>query len=763
MVKDLLDQASSAERAQDWPQLATLAAALRNAEPDRLQGWLWEIKALRLVGAFDQAEDMLAEAVRRFSDHYGVLEAGIDLAQARRDVAALELRCWQAIALHPRRTYAHERLIYCLREAGRRDEAQRRLDQVLALFPDAGGLWVEQAFLARDMSDEARFVKAWEECARLRPAQTRPVVEIANYFIDRGRSQEAHALLHQAMLRFGNVPELELVAVRLEKAGATPVAALARCAALYARMPDDVKVVTAYVELLNEQRDFVRSEAVLTAALQAHPTRQGLLELAARTADAAKSTGIAVQRWDAVRVGFPQSLSGYIGLATALAADGQPEKALDVATDALVRFPGDVRLLAAHARITGQTGRVEEALTLWRAFRNAYPRHYAGYTEAAALLKRCGRKVESEALIEEGVSAVPDAPQLLVESARTAAEARNWDTALARWSGLRHLRPDNGPAIVGCAEALIALSRIDEAVALLEPVLHRLPDNRPARFQMARADLQRGRSAEGLAALNTLAGEAPNDRIIKQELFEARMAMLFSEPSNGAATPTDAPRAELLKQAHDPAAAALMLSYESLGDNCEFGLVQRYYGVEPLGLLRWASIGPRELALALDNEFQGVGEPEFTEVSGTLSDAEYLTRDKRYQMTMHTWIDPRSIDIVLVRPKLIKRLQFLVRKMRNDLRDAEKIFIYKTTPQLTDGQIEILMDLLRRFGPNKMLFVREAGPEHPAGKTTLLAPDACIGYISHFGLVDGRWQIDFTGWQDICQKAAALLNHEVAV
>ena len=32
----------------------------------------------------------------------------------------------------------------------------------------------------------------------------------------------------------------------------------------------------------------------------------------------------------------------------------------------------------------------------------------------------------------------------------------------------------------------------------------------------------------------------------------------------------------------------MLLEFESLGDNCEFGLVQRHFGAEPISLLRFA-------------------------------------------------------------------------------------------------------------------------------------------------------------------------------
>src|SRR5216683_6255225 len=47
-------------------------------------------------------------------------------------------------------------------------------------------------------------------------------------------------------------------------------------------------------------------------------------------------------------------------------------------------------------------------------------------------------------------------------------------------------------------------------------------------------------------------------------------------------------------------ARELMYRFASLGDNCEFGLVQRRCGAEPLGLFRFATIGPESLVQLLE-------------------------------------------------------------------------------------------------------------------------------------------------------------------
>jgi len=50
--------------------------------------------------------------------------------------------------------------------------------------------------------------------------------------------------------------------------------------------------------------------------------------------------------------------------------------------------------------------------------------------------------------------------------------------------------------------------------------------------------------------------------------------------------------------------AELMLQFENIGDNCEFGLVQRHFNADPVGLLRFAGLGdPRRLIRFLDDDF----------------------------------------------------------------------------------------------------------------------------------------------------------------
>ena len=84
----------------------------------------------------------------------------------------------------------------------------------------------------------------------------------------------------------------------------------------------------------------------------------------------------------------------------------------------------------------------------------------------------------------------------------------------------------------------------------------------------------------------------------------------------------------------------LAMQFESLGENCEFGLVQRRCDSEPLGLLRFSSTFLRNLIRGLDGDFEGLGAAEEIEprLEGGGAKKEYMIHEKRYGLVYHTFV-----------------------------------------------------------------------------------------------------------------------------
>jgi hypothetical protein len=205
----------------------------------------------------------------------------------------------------------------------------------------------------------------------------------------------------------------------------------------------------------------------------------------------------------------------------------------------------------------------------------------------------------------------------------------------------------------------------------------------------------------------------------------------------------------------------LMLGFESLGGvlhGCEFGTIQREFGAEPLGLLRWCDITPEQLTAAVHARFEDVGAPENTllEVDNNGQYDEYVTRDTRFGMVMHTFVRADTIPYEKMFEQACRRLMFLRDKLCGDLREAQKIFVYKTTlSTLGDNEIMSLQEALKTFGRPTLLYVAEEDAANPNGTVRWFNDDVLIAYIDHFASTrpDGRLSGAVSSWGAICQTA----------
>src|SRR5205823_14570023 len=176
----------------------------------------------------------------------------------------------------------------------------------------------------------------------------------------------------------------------------------------------------------------------------------------------------------------------------------------------------------------------------------------------------------------------------------------------------------------------------------------------------------------------------------------------------------------------------LMMQFESLGENCEFGLVQRRCGAEPLGLLRFASAPLPVLLAGLRARFEGVGEPDQIEIRVSGNRQEYLVIDRRYGFLYHPWVLVGEADPEDIRRREEKRLPFLKRKLVEDLTEGRKIFVYRGMRRLPQPLVLRLVAAMREYGPTTLLWVELQDDEHPAGTVELLTTGLLKGYIDRF-------------------------------
>ncbi len=155
-------------------------------------------------------------------------------------------------------------------------------------------------------------------------------------------------------------------------------------------------------------------------------------------------------------------------------------------------------------------------------------------------------------------------------------------------------------------------------------------------------------------------------------------------------------------------AAHIVSEFESLGNLCELGLLQRRLGQEPQGLLRFAGIMSPQLIEGLVSGFAGLGRPD-TLVLGPRDDklAGYGVADNIYSLSFRT---PEAETEADVKRKLARRLPFLVRKFLADAVQARKIFVFYREDRTTRAEAEAVLAALRLWGDAVVLWLTHEQP-----------------------------------------------------
>jgi len=207
----------------------------------------------------------------------------------------------------------------------------------------------------------------------------------------------------------------------------------------------------------------------------------------------------------------------------------------------------------------------------------------------------------------------------------------------------------------------------------------------------------------------------------------------------------------------------LAMRFESLGESCEFGLVQRRCNAEPLGLLRFSSTFLRNLIRGLDCGFDGIGKPEDVEprLEGE-GVREYMIHEQRYGLVYHTFIYEGQRNVALIREQEATRLKFLRRKFIEELEIAEKIFVFKRNEAIAEDEILPLLVALRQHGNNSLLWVVPAEPDRPPGTVEVVADGLLKGYIDRFAPQENAHALSFEVWMKICVNAWLLSRLRVS-
>jgi hypothetical protein len=220
----------------------------------------------------------------------------------------------------------------------------------------------------------------------------------------------------------------------------------------------------------------------------------------------------------------------------------------------------------------------------------------------------------------------------------------------------------------------------------------------------------------------------------------------------------------------------MLRDFESLGDNCGFGLAQRKGGVEVLGLLRFANTPLKSLLRGFEDQFKATTQQ--AEIKLYLEEAggrEYLLRIDRYGIRWHTMVNQEDGDHDTVFKQQTIKLGYLRRKFYEGTRAGRKIYavarsdppkrdvvmpfynsapLYEEKPEpLKLAEALPILTELNRSGRNTLLYLVPCQNGRRSGTVELLAPGLMRGHLETFVILGDPALQDHADWLRIVANA----------
>lgn len=479
---------------------------------------------------------------------------------------------------------------------------------------------------------------------------------------------------------------------------------------------------------------------------------------AARTFLATGDLDKALRLWPLIRDAGSAAVAVCSDLAAALQAAGRSHDADLLLTDGAERHMHAPDLAFRWAALPGTVDEFGTSAQRWKALIERFPSDPVPVLEASRALRADHRPEEAEALVAAGLSRFVEHGELVKEYVMVAHDRGVWREAAERCVMARRVAPDSPD---GWVFGVIASWHLGDLAAAEEIALSGtllFPTDRNLAYGLAETAVRRGDWPSALKRWVAARRKFPLDRDIQAKLHESHM-LAAEDPAL-----VEEVAGYEFATADDRRMHGVMMACESLGgalSGCEFGAVQRAFGAEPLGLLRWTDFLPGDLASALEARFEGFSDEENLDiyVYGGTAHLEYGVRNRRFPCTMQTFIDANATPVDVATRAIARRMAYLQRKLIDDLTQGSKLLVYKITYDvLTEAELDRLHRAIRSYGPATLLYVRYADSMHPEGTVTLVRPGLMVGYIDHFRVTrdDRPLHVPVDAWARICDRAYGL-------
>jgi hypothetical protein len=210
-----------------------------------------------------------------------------------------------------------------------------------------------------------------------------------------------------------------------------------------------------------------------------------------------------------------------------------------------------------------------------------------------------------------------------------------------------------------------------------------------------------------------------------------------------------------------PSTLEILDGFESLGDSCEFGTLQKHAGIETMSMFKWSATPLLRLAGVIADDLAGVDDPKNVHMrieQRSIGSDEYMIDHARLDSPMHSFlnVDEMSMDEAFQRQ--MRRLTLLRRKFLEDVRTGRRIYVYRSFDPRPMDEVRRVHEALRSKGPNRLLFVRHPGDGLEAGDVVIDRPGLAVAAIDQLAPYHAATVILTQMWPSLLERARVVLG-----
>lgn len=198
----------------------------------------------------------------------------------------------------------------------------------------------------------------------------------------------------------------------------------------------------------------------------------------------------------------------------------------------------------------------------------------------------------------------------------------------------------------------------------------------------------------------------------------------------------------------------LLQQFEGLGENCDFGVVQRAGGIEPLGLLRFGACNASDMVELLRTRFQRLLQAQDLWLEPVGPEREFWVKSHHSSFTAHTNRFEGQDDMGVVLTLYKERTRYLCEKLIGHMQNGRRLLIYKGQSDI--AIIREMLAQLQTYGANRLLWIRVADNEHRPRSVEQLSDGLLCGYVSRYGTYELDPSLPVEEWIAICANAYRL-------